>query len=96
MNVCDCEISPGKLGVCEVCVDIAEHRPMVTNPIYEGGALYEEIPANAPPLPPDRDCSYITLAAKPTNEVCEVSNSNWLSSLVQLTLLVQLISPYHV
>jgi len=42
---------------------------MVTNPIYEGGALYEEIPACAPPLPPDRDNSYVTITSNPANEV---------------------------
>ena len=51
------------------CVDTVEHRTMVRNPIYEEGALYEEIPANLPPpVPPDRDDSYVTIATSSNNK----------------------------
>jgi len=42
---------------------------MIRNPIYETGALYEEIPANIPPpVPPERDDSYVTIATSANNK----------------------------
>ncbi len=60
---------------------------MVRNPIYEAGAIYDEIPANfPPPIPPDRDESYVTIAANnPKNggnlQVCGYYNQlvHWCS-----------------
>lgn len=56
---------------------------MVPNPIYDAGVVYDEIPAlsNAsPPVPPDREDSYVTIAASKPNDVYTKRELNGLVS----------------